>query len=132
MNAPAPVLAPASPVVFACGDCAGEVLRGGGAYAGVTEIPYGKTCQVHPPGKLDMVATNAVIPCEGWARPQASMPAQPNVPTGPLPTTMGPLTEITTRLVVAWSSADRTAVDVGAIQSAAIVAEMILQTTNGA
>jgi hypothetical protein len=120
-------------IVFACGDCAGEIIRAGGKWAPVDEIPFGKVCQVHPPGRSDMVATNAMVTPEGWARPEV-VKSDPCADTSssPLPTTMGPLTEIATRLIVAWSAADRTATDKGTVNAAVLVAERILKSTNGA
>lgn len=123
-------------MVLTCGDCAGELIAKGATMAPVDELPYGKVCQIHPAGKSDMPATNALLPPEGWTG-VVSVPDEKGsgVELGdpfPIPASMGPLTEITTRLVVAWSSADRTAADRNTVDAAVILAERILRATNGA
>lgn len=119
-------------LVYCCGDCAYEIREAGGRRADeVAKLPYGILCQVHPSHLPAQPVTNAMVVKEGWKRaPREDVHVHAPFPSS-LPLTMGPLTEITTRLVVAWSTSDRMT-DPVQIGAAVEAARQILGLTNGA
>jgi hypothetical protein len=129
---------------FVCVDCAAVLLASGGERVAPAEITWGTACEAHP----RPAAPGATHVIEGGTPPERE--TQPGEDEDELPASdpiaeglgvlahelvsvrpLGPLTDITTRLVVAWSTEER---GVGAeilVPQAVRIARMILRHTRG-
>jgi hypothetical protein len=121
-----------SVTVYVCGDCKVDALKHGAVEdPEVVEIAYGRSCEVHP-SSLQHQATSAVIPPEGW-RPSVAddVPVEVEVPS--FPSSIGPLTELASRLLVGWTAASEGAkADPAMVNHAVMVARDLLHVTKGA
>ncbi len=119
--------------VLACGDCARTLLDRGGKLSEATTIDLGHLCEVHP-NEFALQATNA-IEVEGGLDPVPSTMPPPFSPAPSLAPDVerGLLTELSARLLVAWSSESKGAgVDDLMIGRAVDVARRLLAETEGA
>lgn len=116
--------------IHVCEDCAKEIFAEGGRLdESVDRIDAGKTCVAHGDHRPTMVATSAVVVPADWTAPEREV--EPELEIGPLPTTMGPLTEIAARLLVAWT-ADASKADRLMVAHAVSAAHDLLSMTKGA
>lgn len=120
-------------IVFVCGDCAARLLERGAVVAPVTQIDFGHQCDVHPDA-FSPQATNA-LELDGPLDPVPSTMPPPFSPAASLLPTVPPgtLTQIATRLLVAWSAESKgAAADDLMVVRAVDIAKRLLVETEGA
>lgn len=142
--------------VLTCGTCAAILfLRGGEKDSATTKIGLGVACQCHPTGNAPQATSSVLAPeqqtesdARVWARAeiQKARAIEQEKETKPAlidsprwqspypvaPALVGPLTEVSMRLLCSWTHGDGTAADELAIDNAVIVARRLLQRTQGA
>lgn len=110
-----------------CGDCSVEAVLAGGEDLDGQTIAYGTGCENHP--EL-LAATHVVMVPDDFTRTrtEAPVPAQAPLET---PIAVGPLTDLASRLLSAWSRGDMTKADPNAITYAVKAARLLLNETGG-
>lgn len=118
---------------FVCGDCRAELVARGATLSSAPEIDLGQPCQVHR-GSFAPQATSA-IEAPAAIADQVAIEAlsPPRFAAEALPAAVGPLTEISARLIAAWSTHEHGArvCDPVTVRLAVDTARLLLAETGG-
>lgn len=115
-----------------CGECCAVLLQRGGVERKPSGLALGIACMRHP----SLAATHVVEAEEGAALPRLEdddTAGSPSAPVArPSPSSVGPVTDLAARFIVAWSTdTEEKVIDRFMVTRAVSAARMLIEETGG-